>query len=68
MVGGSSDSGSAGVPSNREMLMKKKTGQTLIPLTSTCMVELPGIEPVAEIVLTCGNVELTTRKYANDVN
>ena len=38
-----------------EMLIKKKTGQGLMALTSRFPVELPGIEPVAKMALICGD-------------
>ena len=39
-----------------EVLMKENRSE-LLALTCFFSVELPGIEPSAEIALTCGNVE-----------
>ena len=46
-----------GNPTNvDEILMKKKTGQSFMALTSTFSVELPGIEPGLKCQLNCRNL------------
>lgn len=49
---------SATGPSTEAELIRQKTGQNLVALTSTFSVELPGIEPAPKMAVSWGNVDI----------